>query len=60
MAIVNDREECRVLVLFDTGSQMMFKTAKAASSLGSEAVQEDSLWNRAFGSKHTSVSKKNF
>ena len=58
LAKVNDKKECRVRVLFDTGSQKTFITAKAVGRLGLEAVREESLGIRAFGSKDANVSKR--
>ena len=51
-------KECRVRVLFDTGSQKTFITAKAVGRLGLEAVRKESLGIRAFGSKDANVAKK--
>ena len=58
LANVDGKKECRVQVLFDTGSQRTFITAKAVGRLGLKPVREESLGIKAFGSRETNVAKR--
>ena len=58
LANVNGKKECRVRVLFDTGSQRTFITAKAVGRLGLKPVREESLGIKAFGSNETNVAMR--
>ncbi len=49
LGVVNDNKESVVRVLFETGSQKSFITAKSVSNLGLEPLRKDSLSIKAFG-----------
>ena len=49
LAKVNDKEEGKVRVLFDSGSQESFITVKAVERLGLQAVRRERLGTKAFG-----------
>eukprot|EP00794_Sanderia_malayensis_P018333 gene18333-biopygen12280 len=51
LAMVDGKRECVVRVLFDTGSQKSFITAKAASRLGLRPERSEELTIKTFGSK---------
>ena len=51
LAKVNEKEECKVRVLFDTGSHKSFVTAEAVCKLGLRPVRKENLGIRAFGQK---------
>ena len=49
LAVVNDKKERRVRVLFDSGSQKSFITARAVRELELETVRREKLCIRSFG-----------
>ena len=55
LAQVNEKEECRGRVLFDTGSQRSFITAKAVKRLDLTLIREERLDIKAFGCKEEDV-----
>ena len=55
---MNGKKEYRVRVLFDTGSQRTFVTAKAVGKIGLEPIREERVGFKAFGSKDTDVARR--
>ena len=53
LAKVNERKECTVRVLFDTGSHKSFITARAVETLGLRPVSSEKLAIKAFGSNES-------
>ena len=53
LAFVDEKKEEKVRVLFDSGSQKSFVTAKTVSKLGLNYVRKENLGIRAFGSNET-------
>eukprot|EP00794_Sanderia_malayensis_P019302 gene19302-biopygen16181 len=58
LAMVDGKRECVVRVLFDTGSQKSFITAKAASRLGLRPERSEELTIKSFGSKGGNVAAR--
>ena len=55
LAKVNDKEEGKVRVLFDSGSQKSFITVKAVDRLGLQAVRRERLGIKAFGRSEAEI-----
>ena len=55
LAKVNDKEEGKVRVLFDSGSQKSFITVKAVKRLGLQAVRRERLGIKAFGRSEAEI-----
>ena len=49
LAVIDDKKERKVRVLFDSGSQKSFITARAVHELGLDTVRSENLGIRAFG-----------
>ena len=56
LANVNDKKECKVRVLFDSGSHRSFISAKAVENLGLRPVRRENLSIKAFGCRETDES----
>ena len=54
----NGKRESKVRVLFDTGSQKSFITAKAIGNLGLRPVRSETLGIKAFGSREADIAKR--
>ena len=53
LAVIDNKKEGKVRVLFDSGSQKSFVTAKTVSKLGLNYVRKENLGIRVFGSNET-------
>ena len=53
LANVNDKKDCNVRVLFDSGSHRSFISAKAVENLGLRPVRRENLSIKAFGCRET-------
>ena len=51
LAVINGKKECKVRVLFDTGSHKSFITAEAVGKLGLRPVRRQELGIKVFGGK---------
>ena len=58
LAVVDDKKESRVRVLFDTGSQKSFITERAVRKHGLRPVRKEELGIKAFGSTEADVAER--